>query len=193
MRIAVDIDDTLNIVDRVGRTTAYVQRKGLPFKVINERSNWFLHVLDWTEEDVAEFMRDGGLSAFTEAPARKGAREALTRWRQAGHEVIILTARHQAWFGNPAMLSRDWLEKQKIPFDQIVAEQCEKGKYCKEHGISILVDDSPEHLREAQSFGVNAVLAVGKHNLEYVREFRYFGENWKQIDEAVQRILSQQG
>ena len=70
MRIAVDIDDTLNIVDRVGRTTAYVQRKGLPFKVINERSNWFLHVLDWGEEDVAAFMRDGGLSAFTEAEAR---------------------------------------------------------------------------------------------------------------------------
>ena len=193
MRIAVDIDDTLNIVDRVGRTMAYVKRKGLPFKVINERANWFLHVLDWGEEDVAEFMREGGLSAFTEAEARKGAREALTRLRKEGHEIIILTARHQAWFGNPTMLSRDWLEKRKIPFDQIVAEINEKGKYCKEHGISILVDDSPEHLREAMSYGVNTVLAVGKHNVEFVHEFPYFGENWKQIDEAVHRIIALQG
>lgn len=193
MRIAVDIDDTLNIVDRVGRASAYVARKGLPFRLADERSNFFVRVLDWTKKDVTAFMRDGGLSAFTEAEARKGAREALTRWKQEGHEIVILTARHREWFGNPVMLSRDWLEKRKIPFDQIVAEEWEKGRYCAEHGISVLVDDNPDILLEAQAFGVNAVCAAGKHNLEYLHEFRYFGENWKQIDEAVHRIIALQG
>ncbi|MDE6059746.1 MAG: hypothetical protein K2G44_06895 [Clostridia bacterium] len=191
MRIAVDIDDTLNIVERAKRAGLYIARKNLPFKLKDENSNMFVNVYDWTFADVTEFMLDGGVSAFTEAKARKGAREALAGWRKAGHEVIILTARQKDWFGNPAMLSRDWLEKRKIPYDEIVAEHWDKGAYCKAHGISVLVDDTPDILKEAESYGITGVLAVGRHNLDRVGEFRYYGENWQQIDEAVQRIARQ--
>ena len=189
MKIAVDIDDTLNIVERAKRARAYVERKNLPFKLKDEHSNMFVNVYDWTKADVDEFMREGGMSAFTEAPARKGAREALTRWREEGHEIIILTARQRDWFSNPVMLSRDWLEKRKIPFDEIVAERWDKGAYCFEYGVSVLVDDNPDLIKEAEALGVHGVLAVGKHNLSRAGEFRYFGENWEKIDEAVHRIL----
>lgn len=191
MRIAVDIDDTLNIVDRLGRAQAYITRKQLPFRIADERSNWFAKVFDWTDEDVLQFMREGGISAFTEAEARPGAREALTRWRADGNEIVILTSRHKEWFGNPVSLSRDWMEKRKLPYDEIVAEIWDKGKYCAEHGISILVDDNPEILRAAHRLGVKAVCALGRHNPECIHEFEFCGENWKQIDAIVHAIYTQ--
>lgn len=192
MKIAVDIDDTLNIVDRAGRAGGYIARKGLPFHLKDPDANQFVNVFDWTYDDVLQFIRDGGISAFTEAEARPYAREALEGWREEGHTVIILTARPKEWFGNPVNLSRDWLEKRHIPFDEIVAECTDKGRYCAEHGISVLVDDTFETCRAAQRLGVRAVLAVGKHNRARANEIAFCGSNWKQIDERVRRILQEE-
>ncbi len=192
MRIAVDIDDTLNIIDRVGRAGAYIERKNLNFHLASEFSNKFVEVYDWEMPDVLEFIRDGGIVAFTDAEVRKGAREALTQWREMGHEIVILTSRQEDWFVNPEKVARDWLEKRHIPYDELVAEIpfAEKGKYCKEHGISILIDDEPEACIAAQELGVRAVLAVGKHNIHRANEVRYGGANWKQINAVVRRILA---
>ena len=137
MKIAVDIDDTLNIVDRVGRAGEYIRRKNLPFRLVNENTNKFVETYDWQLGDVLEFIREGGITAFTDAEARKWARETLEGWRAEGHEVVILTSREEEWFVNPEKVARDWLEKRRIPYDEIVARVpfAEKGKYCAEHGI----------------------------------------------------------
>ena len=192
MRIAVDIDDTLNIIDRVGKAGAYIERKNLDFCLASEFSNKFVEVYDWELPDVLEFIRDGGIVAFTDAEARKGAREVLTKWREMGHEVIILTSRDEDWFVNPEKVARDWLEKRRIPYDEIVARIpfTEKGKYCMEHNIPILIDDEITACLAAQELGVRAVLAVGKHNIHRAKEIRYGGANWKQIDAVVRHIIS---
>lgn len=184
MKIAVDIDDTLNVVDRLGRASAYAARLRLPYKVKNENSNFFVEVLDWDEEAVLQFMRAGGIAAFTEAEAKKGAAQALAALRAAGHEIIILTARQKLWFGNPVSVSRDWLQKRKIPYDEIVAEVWDKGAYCAEHGIEILVDDNPDILLEAERRGVRTVLFLGKHNLSRASSF-LAAPNWQAAKEHL--------
>ena len=188
MRIAVDIDDTLNVVDRVTRAQAYIARKGLPFVLKNPRAGAFVETFDWAWEDVTAFMREGGITVFTDAEARTGAREALQTLIDEGHEIVILTARIKEWFGNPEKLSRDWLEKRRIPYHSLVAEVWEKGEYCKEHAIDVLVDDNLEICRKAQRLGVGTVLAVGRHNAACAQEFRYGGANWQQIYGAIKLI-----
>ncbi len=192
MKIAVDIDDTLNILDRVGRAGEYIKRKGLPFKLVDPDSCAFVEVYDWKEEDVLKFIRDGGITAFTDAEARRGAREALEGWRKDGHEVIILTARRKDWFENPEKVSRDWLEKRHIPYDELVADVPfgEKGKYCAENGVAVLIDDNLEACLDAEEHGVHAVLAVGRHNLDCAKEIRFGGANWRQIDAVVRHIAA---
>ena len=189
MKIAVDIDDTLNQIDRVRYAGEYIRRTGLPFALKDQDANEFVNVYDWTVDDVLKFVKEGGgIAAFTDAPVRKGAREALTRWKAAGHEVTILTSRLPSWFSNPEKVSRDWLEKRHIPYDLLVADCGEKGAYCAEHGIDVLIDDRLEHCLSAQELGVYAVLAVHKNTVARAREVRYAGANWKQIDMAVQHI-----
>ena len=189
MKIAVDIDDTLNVLDRVRYAGEYIRRNGLPFRLKDPDANAFVDVYDWTIDDVLKFVHEGGgITAFTDAPARKGAREALARWKEQGHSVLILTSRLPSWFSNPEKISRDWLEKRRIPYDDLVADCKEKGKYCAEHHIDVLVDDRIEHCLSAQEHGVHAVLAVSKATLPRAREVRYAGANWRQIDMAVQHI-----
>ena len=177
MRIAVDIDDTLNAVDRVRYAGEYIRRKNLPFRLVDENAHMLEKVYDWSHDDVLEFVHDGGITAFTDAPARKGARE-----------VLVLTSRVAEWFGNPEKLSRDWLEKRHIPYDGLVASCADKGAYCAQNNIDILIDDSVEQCLSAQEKGVYAVLAVSRATLERAREVHYGGANWKQIDAAVAHI-----
>ena len=195
MKIAVDIDDTLNVIDRVSRASAYIKRKGLPFRLINDNAGAFLDTFDWKSEDVAAFMRDGGITVFTDAPSRKGAREALERLQSEGHEIIILTARQKEWFGNPEKLSRDWLEKRRIPYDEIAAEipLGDKARFCAERGISAIVEDRVEVCLDAECLGVRAVLAVCKHNYSRAGEVRLGGANWEQIERALQYIIKANG
>lgn len=188
MRIAVDIDDTLNVLDRVNYAGEYIRRNALPFRLADENAHKLADVYDWTEGDVVRFMQEGGITVFTDAPARKGAREVLTRWREAGAEVTIVTARGKDLFANPELISRDWLEKRRIPYDALVAECEEKGRYCAEHGIDVLIDDSLAQCLAAQAWGVYAVLAVSRATIGRAREVHYGGANWKQIDAALAHI-----
>ena len=189
MRIAVDIDDTLNILERVRYAGEYIRRNDLPFKLKNPDANAFVEVYDWTMDDVLKFVREGGgITAFTDAPVRRGACEALTRWKEEGHTIVILTSRLPTWFANPEKISRDWLEKRRIPYDALVAECEEKGRYCAEHGIDVLIDDSLSQCLAAQAWGVYAVLAVSRATIARAREVHYGGANWKQIDAALAHI-----
>ncbi len=190
MKIAVDIDDTLNIVERVKFASEYIARKKLPYRIKDEFSNMFVQVYDWEIDAVLEFIHDGGVAAFTEAQARPHARETLEHWKKQGHEIIVLTARQEDWFGDPEAVSREWLDKNNIPYHKIVANISKhaKGKYCAENGISVLVDDNADSCLGAQEYGVHAILALGRHNAARADEIAFGGENWREIDRRLQQI-----
>ena len=189
MKIAIDLDDTLSVVDRITLASQYIARKGLPYKVVNANSHALVEVFDWEIDAVHEFVREGGITVFTDAEARKGARETLTALREAGHEIVVLTARQKSWFVNPEMVSRDWLEKRKIPYDELVAGETDKGKYCIEHGISVLIDDNADTCVTAQELGVRAVRLVGANTVHRAGEVRDGGSNWRQLAAVLQAIL----
>ena len=148
-------------------------------------------VFDWQIDDVLKFIREGGITIFTDAEAKKGARAVLTALREAGHEIVVLTARQREWFVNPEKVSRDWLEKRKIPYDEIVADVPfeEKGRYCREQGIPILIDDSVMTCLAAQEAGVSAILMVDRHNAARAGEINYRASTWKQIAGILNLLL----
>lgn len=193
MKIAVDIDDTLNSVQRAKFAEAYIKRNNLPFEILDRDAHYFVQVVNWQESDAIEFMKNGGIVSFTDAEARKGARETLAHWREQGHTVIILTARLKSWFVNPARISRDWLEKKKIPYDELVADCKEKGKYCHEHGIDVLIDDDVDHCVSAQSYGVSAILASGRHCMHRLNEVEFSASDWNGIGRCLEEIARRRG
>ncbi len=193
MKIAVDIDDTLNIVQRAKFAEAYIKRNRLPFEITDPYADKFVKVVNWRVEDAVAFIKDGGMVVFTDAPVRKGAREALERWREQGHEITILTARPKDWFINPEAISRDWLQKRKIPYDKLVAQCAQKGEYCREHHIDVLVDNDVDHCVAAQNAGVSAVLAAGRHCKDRLNEVAFSASDWEGIERCVAEIARRKG
>ena len=193
MKIAVDIDDTLSIVQRVKFAEAYIKRNNLPFRVVDPDAHVYQQVINWSTEDAIKFVNDGGIVVFTDAPARKGAKETLEQWKQAGHEITILTARPKTWFRNPESISRDWLQKRKIPYDFLVCECEDKGKYCREHSIEILIDDNVDQCVSAQNNGVYAILASGRHCMHRLDEVEFSASDWDGIGKCFEEIARRKG
>ena len=191
MKIAVDIDDTLNTIERAQYAGAYIRENNLPFHITDPNANAFVRVADWEEDDVIKFIHAGGYKAFRDALPREGAREVLARWKDEGHTVLILTARLKSWFSDPFALSRDWLKKYGFPFSELVADVEEKGKYCKEHNVDVLIDDNLTHLRSAREHGVAPVLAVRAATMGAKEEFPFRGETWEEIEAAVSKIAQE--
>ena len=193
MKIAVDIDDTLNTIERAKYAGDYFQENALPFCVTDPDANAFVRVANWSEDDVIKFIHAGGYKAFRDALPREGAREVLARWKQQGHTVLILTARLKSWFQDPFALSHDWLTKYGFPFSELVADVEEKGKYCREHHVDVLIDDNLTQLRSARENGVVPVLAVRAATEGAKEEFPFRGETWEEIERAVDLIAQGKG
>ncbi len=191
MKIAVDLDDTLSVVDRVTQAQEYIRRMGLPFKLTNKDAHAIVDVFDWELADVLQFVHMGGETVFTEAAPRKGAREALLAFREAGHSVTVLTARTTEWFSDPEKVSRNWLQKHNMPYDELVTGISQKGAWCLQRGYGALIDDSVETCLSAQAQGVNAILFADSSSRARAAEVRYHGETWEEIKEAVEKIASQ--
>ncbi len=188
MKIAVDLDDTLSVVDRVTQAQEYITRMRLPFTLKDRNAHAIVEVFDWELADVLRFVHAGGETVFTQAEPRKGAREALLAFREAGHTVTVLTARTKEWFSDPEKVSRDWLEKHRIPYDDIVAGVSEKGAWCLRRGYGALIDDSFETCLSAQEQGVHAILFTDKSNRARADMISYRGETWEEIAKAVEKI-----
>lgn len=189
MKIAIDIDDTLTKVDRVSYAQQYINEHNLNCALLDPTAHALVDVFDWSYDDVYAFILDGGVRVFTNAPAREGASEVLKGWRAAGHDITILTARTTEWFVDPVRLSTAQLEERNIPYDRIVADVWEKGKYCIENGIEILIEDNFEICRVAQALGVKAIMFLDSHNLEHKDEIAFTASAWSEVAQIVERIL----
>ena len=104
-----------------------------------------------------------------------------------------MTARLKSWFGDPYAISYEWLKRYNFPFDELVADCEEKGKYCKEHKVGVLIDDNLTHCRSAKEHGVTPVLAVCKATEAFRGEFEYVGEDWEGIAACVAKIGERKG
>ena len=185
MKIAIDIDDTLTKVDRVTPSQQYIKENKLPFQLVNPDAHAIRDIFDWTHEDVMRFIWSGGGQIFTHAPAREGAKKVIEGLRAKGHHVTILTARSEDWFDDPEGLSKAQLERSQIPYDELVAGVYEKGAYCIEHGISVLIEDNFDICSLAQALGVKAIMFLDKHNIEHRDEIQYTASDWSQVEAIV--------
>ena len=189
MKIAIDIDDTITKVDRVTPSQQYITQNHLPFQLVNPDAHAIRDIFDWTQEDVMRFIWSGGGQIFTEAPARQGAKEVIEELCAQGHRITILTARSGDWFPDPIALSRKQLERNQIPYDELVADVYEKGKYCVENDIEVLIEDNFEICKLAQELGVKAIMFLDKHNIDHQDEIEYTVSDWAQVAHTIGRIL----
>lgn len=155
MRIGIDIDGVLNSQYNfcIEYGTKFCNELGMyNLKNINsiDTEGMFL----WGEDTAHKFWNKYRKDLVITLPAKIYSSEVIKKLKEEGHSIYIITARknNDDWF--PETLKKDvekitkeWLNNNNIYYDEIAFDVKNKGTYCKEKNIDIMIEDDPKNLR----------------------------------------------
>lgn len=161
MRIGVDIDGVLNYREEfiLAYGAKYCVESGHG-KLIDAKAHSLRKVFGWTKEQRDEFWYNYGKYQLWIWPAQCFAADVIRRLREEGHEIYIVTGRNDV--EDPAMdgkpenksweeITKGWLKENGIEYDGFGFDlgrpaPNDKGTYCAEHGIDVMIEDNPDYL-----------------------------------------------
>ena len=168
MNILVDVDDTLtNFVEvRNELIKKYIEDKELPYKILDMDCTKSAKVADWSLEECCNFWKEVGTDAQLNCSAQVGASDVLSKLREMGHKIIIVSARPDIYY--PAeKYTRMWLEKNNIPFDDIIIGKQNKKQSMIDNDIKLVIDDSIQTITYAEELGIDAFMFATKENQNF--------------------------
>ena len=152
MRIGVDIDGVLNDVGEWHYSCGFkycidndINRGFHPEKYMIEEQ------FELTEEENYKFWKEYIFDLMVSIPTRPYAAKVLGLLQEMGHEIIILTARDNRFLTNQYentmnFYVEEWLNKNNIPYDEIIAGPGSKKDKCIKHKLDIMVEDKESNV-----------------------------------------------
>lgn len=114
-----------------------------------------------------------------EAKTIKNAPKIINKLKKEGHKIYLISYRGKFQYDNSLEVTKRWLMKNNILYDEIILEEWDKGKVCKNKQIDIFIDDEPVHLQQVHEEGINVIMYSTKYN-NYCKDF-YSVDNWNDI------------
>jgi uncharacterized HAD superfamily protein len=182
MRIAIDIDSTLHhywdLLEEIAQRRFGVR---IPYA---EQVVWEIDRLrpEQLRAAVEETHSDKQILAGEPYP---GAVEAVRGWHEQGHFIHITS--HRAVEARDA--TAQWLDQIGLPFDELYCSY-DKVSRCREIGIDLLIDDSPDNLRRAIDAGIAGATILHPWNRELVAEEHIVAAgDWPELARALEPVL----
>lgn len=158
MNIGIDIDGVLTDLERatIDFGTKMCIEQNWPI-TMDLSKYWEVEAFGWTSEQADKFWNKYLVEYVTQSPARKFAKEIISKLREEGNNIYIITARDESgmppeYYGKMQQLTRKWLEKYEIEYDKLIfAKDSEKLEKCLENNVDIMIEDSPRNIRNISS------------------------------------------
>lgn len=184
MRIGIDIDDT--ITNTFEYMTPYVLKKfNIKEESIKGKNGRYSEVYGINKQQYISFLKETFNSIAPFISIKEDVKEIIKELKKQ-NEIIIITARNEEYFENVKELCAQFLEKNDIPFDEIIVNAKPKGPICKEKNIDVLIDDSVENCISAKENNIKCILfdsKINKNTNEFTR-----AHNWKEVKSIIEVI-----
>lgn len=187
MIIGIDIDDTLTLLHEVKQKTAkdYIQKNNLPYKLINPKALRFKDMFDWPIEECDKFWFSEIEEMLCNATPREHVCSVISRLKQMGHKIVIITARTTEWHKRPYEMSYEWLTKNNIPFDKLIVGFEDKTQVCVEEKVDVFIDDLPSTLVKLQAYNIKTILMSAPHNKTQEEYNGIVANSWLDIENIL--------
>lgn len=172
MRIGIDIDDTITYT--TDDIDSFVLENGLATKIFKENYHLTDRYNDWDMDTVESFWKNYGDKVISNPRVRDDAVKYINKLYNDGYEIIIITKRKKHEYD----ISKEYLDKYGIKYNQINVDVREKGKFCIDNNIDIMIDDSPYNAIDCIEQKVNFLLMDQEYN-KNVNTVR--ANNWEDI------------
>ena len=193
MKIGIDIDNTLTEVQEELNEAAYNYAIKLGKKIdssvisedINNNGSFYKEKFKFSYDELRYFLKDIMEKIINRAKPRTGVIETIRKLREEGHKIYIITARDSEFHDDPYLLSKNWLDKNKIEYDKLIVNARKKAPVCIQENIDLFIDDQLNNCIEITKEGIQTIrISNDKENFENIET----ADNWEQIYKYVQKI-----
>ena len=158
MRIGVDIDGVLNDIGAWHYSCGFkfciendIDRGFNPNKYLMEEQ-FFL-----SDEENYKFWKEYIFDLMVSIPTRPYAAKIVNILRDMGHEIVILSARDNRYLTNQYadtmnFYVEEWLKKNNIEYDEIIAGPGNKKDKCLKNNIDIMIEDKANNVMEISKY-----------------------------------------
>ena len=71
----------------------------------------------------------------------------MNKWKDEGHNIYFITARHLGEYKNPYEFTKKYLDENAITYDELHTGILNKGKFCKENNIDLFINSGLKGIR----------------------------------------------
>ena len=186
MRIGVDIDGVLNDIGQWHYSCGFkfcidnhIRRGFHPHEYMIE------HQFELTDEENYKFWREYIFDLMVSIPTRPYAGNILKLLKEMGHEIVILTARDNRYLTNQYANTmnfyvEEWLHKNNIPYDEIIAGPGKKKDKCIKHKLDIMIEDKASNVLEISDI-IPVLCFDAPYNLNIEENHVHRVYSWYQI------------
>ncbi len=202
MNIGIDIDNTITEVQNKLNKAAYdyaiklgknIENADNPLEDIKNNKDTYKKKFQFSYDELKYFLKNIQEEITNKATPRENAVEVINRLKKEGHKIYIITARDSEFHDNPYLLSKNWLDKNNIEYDQIIVNAREKGIVCKNENIDLFIDDQLNNCLDALKEGIKVIRISNEicNNKDIVdlnswtQIYKYIGELNKKMEKII--------
>ncbi len=202
MNIGIDIDNTITEVQNKLNKAAYdyaiklgknIENADNPLEDIKNNKDTYKKKFQFSYDELKYFLKNIQEEITNKATPRENAVEVINRLKKEGHKIYIITARDSEFHDNPYLLSKNWLDKNNIEYDQIIVNAREKGIVCKNENIDLFIDDQLNNCLDALKEGIKVIRISNEicNNKDIVdlnswtQIYKYIGELNKKMKKII--------
>ena len=148
MNIGIDIDDTIaNTYDVLFNYAQNYTINDIRKEIQNVDRNCITHMYctefhNWNQKEEKEFLEKYYEKTVLNVQPKIYAVENIKKLKDNGDSIYLITARFLSDKFDVEKLTKEWLEKYKIPYDKLILNSQNKVIVAQENEIDIFIDDS---------------------------------------------------
>lgn len=148
MKIGIDIDNT--ITDTLPLLKKYCEEYNNNVVKRNLKINPYgfatFNLFDWTIEEEMDFCNKYLEEVVLKAKIKPQAKEIIKKLKDEKNYIYIITTRKRPYFKKPYKMTKKYLDKNNILYDELIVGCDNKYNFCKMNKIDVMIDDEPQNI-----------------------------------------------
>jgi uncharacterized HAD superfamily protein len=155
--------------------------------VMNEEAASLSNLFGWTDGEEKSFCKKYLDEISSNVPIKTGAIEIIKKLREEKNEIYIISARNNKDYDDPYAVTKDFFDKNNIPYDHLIVGCMEKDTFCSENTIEIMLDDDPKNIESVSKY-IPVIVLDAIHNKNCIGNNVIRCSDWYEVYDKIKEI-----
>lgn len=169
MKIGIDIDDTItnSSIIFIKYAIEYNKKYKIEHKIDTTQLDQN-KAFGWNKFDQKRFLKEYLSKIFDEVTPNKNSVWAINNLKKQGNKIYFITARNEKEAKDTYTITKKWLVKNRINYDELIINCFNKSDICKEKNVDIFIDDNFDNcLKVYNENKINVFMFNTNYNIKY--------------------------